>query len=614
MNTRWYWLVVAAGLLSLVAHPAVLAPGFSESSFSIPSVADITDIEWAPDSSQRLFVARKNGEVLILHNGVLPAARFVLIDPPPHDNAECGLLGMCFDPNFVQNGFVYLFITASGSEQKILRYEARGDIGTNKVELISNLPTSGVVHTGGGLAIGHDGRVYWSIGDLASGTGVGNDLTSLASKVGRANLDGSVPQLNPFRDGAGPNHDLIWARGFRNPFKIGFQPATGLLWVNVAGSGYETIFLINRADHAGWDIYEIGQPAGYVAPKIKYRTNGTDTHALLGNSGARRQNNVVTFTTSWEHGFVKGEKISIVGVNDSSFDGSFYVQAIGGPFTFTVAQSGPDALSGGGAVSTFHFGGAVTGGCFYNSTAFPAEYHGNYFFCDFNSGRVNRAVLNASNEVVSVDYFSTGVTTAVDVTTGRDGALYYGGFNGTLYRLEYTNASQALIVSPAFLSMAEGGVAVCQARLANAPSAEVLISITLDAGGGIVITNSALTFTPSNYAMPQSVYFFAVPDADPFSARSVFGFSGPSLPRQQVTVNAFDLQADGVQFTSVSRSNAITRLELASEPRVPLLLETSPNLRTWSPLTNTVSDGNPITLFDSGSASNRFYRVVTTPD
>jgi len=614
MNTRWYWLVVAAGLLSSVAHPAVLAPGFSESSFSIPSVADITDIEWAPDSSQRLFVARKNGEVLILHNGVLPAARFVLVDPPPLDVAESGLLGMCFDPNFVHNGFLYLFITASSSEQKILRYEARGDIGTNKVELISNLPSGGAVHGGGGVAIGHDGRIYWGVGDLASGAGGGGDLTSLASKVGRANLDGSVPQLNPFRDGAGPNHDLIWARGFRNPFKLGFQPATGLLWVNVAGNAYETIFLINRADHAGWYFYEIGQPAGYVAPKIKYRTNGTDTYGLLGSSGARRQNNVVTFTTSTEHDFVKGEKISIAGVNDSSFDGSFYVQAVGGPFTFTVAQSGPDALSGGGTVSTFHFGAAVTGGCFYNSTAFPAEYHGNYFFCDFMSGRVNRAVLNASNEVVSVDYFVTGATFAVDVTTGPDGALYYGSFNpGTVYRLEYTNASQALIVSRAFLSMAEGGVAVCQVRLANAPPAEVPVSITLDAGGGIVTTNSALTFTPSNYAVPQSVYFFAVADADPFSARSVFAFSGPSVPRQQVTVTAFDLQADGVQFTSVSRSNAITRLELACEPRVPLLLEASPNLRTWNPLTNTVSDGTPITLFDSGSASNRFYRVVTTP-
>jgi glucose/arabinose dehydrogenase len=614
MNTRWRWLIVASGLFTPVADSAILAPGFSETSFSIPSAPDITDIEWAPDSSRRLFVARKNGEVLILHNGVPPAARFVLIDPPPRDYAECGLLGMCFDPNFVANGFVYLFITASDSEQKILRYEARGDIGTNKVELISNLPTSGAVHTGGGLAIGHDGRVYWGIGDIGLNAGVGNDLTSLASKVGRANLDGSVPQLNPFRDGAGPNHDLIWARGFRNPFKMGFQPATGLLWVNVAGSAYETIFLINRADHAGWNTYEIGQPPGYVTPKIKYRTNGTDTHALLGNSGARRQNNVVTFTTSAVHGFVKGEKISIVGVNDSTFDGSFYVQAIGGPFTFTVAQSGPDALSGGGTVSTFHFGAAVTGGCFYNSTAFPAEYHGNYFFCDFMSGRVNRAVLNASNEVVSVDYFVTGVTFAVDVTTGPDGALYYGGFNdGTLYRLEYTNASQALIVSRAFLSMAEGGVAVCQVSLANAPSAEVLISITLDSGGGIVVTNTALTFTPSNYAVPQSVYFFAEPDADPFSARAVFGFSGPSVSRQQVTVNAFDLQADGIQFTSVSRSNAVTRLALASEPHVPLVLETSANLRTWSPLTNTVSDGNPITFFDAGSPSNRFYRVVTTP-
>ncbi|HMJ64094.1 MAG TPA: PQQ-dependent sugar dehydrogenase, partial [Candidatus Binatia bacterium] len=352
MNTRRLWFVVAFALWTPIAYSTVLAPGFSETSVSIPSAPDITDIEWAPDSSQRLFVARKNGEVLILQNGMPPASRFVLIDPPAFDYIECGLLGMCFDPNFVRNGYVYLFTTTSPSEQKILRYEARGDIGTNKVELVTRLPTAGQLHTGGALAIGHDGRIYWGIGDFAGFVGTGNDLTSLASKVGRANLDGSAPSLNPFRDGAGPNHDLIWARGFRNPFKMAIQPATGLLWVNVAGTSYETIFLVNRADHAGWSSYEIGQPAPYIAPKIKYRTNGADTNALVANSGAVRQNNVVTFTTTAAHRFVKGEKIAVNGVNNASFDGSFYVDAVSGPSTFTVAQSGPNASSGGGTVTT----------------------------------------------------------------------------------------------------------------------------------------------------------------------------------------------------------------------------------------------------------------------
>ena len=49
------------------------------------------------------------------------------------------------------------------------------------------------------------------------------DLTSLASKIGRATRTGAVPNDNPFIDGAGPNNDYIWARGFRNPFTLTFQ-------------------------------------------------------------------------------------------------------------------------------------------------------------------------------------------------------------------------------------------------------------------------------------------------------------------------------------------------------------------------------------------------------
>ena len=91
---------------------------------------------------------------------------------------------------------MYFFVTVSASEQQVIRYTAVGDVGTSKTVVIPGLPTNGINHDGGGIGFGPDGRLYWSIGDLGVGIGVDANLTSLASKVGRANVEGTVPPDN----------------------------------------------------------------------------------------------------------------------------------------------------------------------------------------------------------------------------------------------------------------------------------------------------------------------------------------------------------------------------------------------------------------------------------
>jgi hypothetical protein len=227
----------------------------------------------------------------------------------------------------------------------------------------------GANHDGGSVGFGRDGKLYWGIGDNGSGVGVDLNLTLLAAKIGRANRDGSVPADNPFNDGAGPNNDMIFARGFRNPFTATFQPNTGTLWVDVAGTNYEQIFAVEAGEHAGYNDYENNQPAPgppnfYITPKIKYRTNSTDTRTIAAATGCSRTGNVATITTTVAHGFRQGEKIAIAGVPDASFNGSVFVAATPTATTFTAAQAGPDATSGGGTAQTQNQGGAVTGGTF----------------------------------------------------------------------------------------------------------------------------------------------------------------------------------------------------------------------------------------------------------
>src|SRR6185436_14393697 len=129
----------------------------------------------------------------------------------------------------------------------------------DKKTIVAGLPTIGANHDGGAVGVGPDGKLYWAIGDNGPGVGIGDDFTTLAAKMGRANRDGTPPADNPFHDGSGGPRDFIWARGLRNPFTMTFQPATGLLWLNVVGSSFEQVFIIGKGDHAGWRDYEATQ-------------------------------------------------------------------------------------------------------------------------------------------------------------------------------------------------------------------------------------------------------------------------------------------------------------------------------------------------------------------
>jgi glucose/arabinose dehydrogenase len=264
---------VAALASTTPAAALVTDPNFEEIPYAtVVEDASVTSMAFAPDGSGRLFVAKKQGELWIVKDGVALPEPFAVVTPTWSAN-ECGLLGVAFDPDFVTSGFVYVFVTVSIAEQRILRFRADGDVGRDETILVGGLPTRGENHDGGALAFGPDGKLYFAIGDLSYDVGHGADLASLGSKLSRVNRDGSTPADNPFVDGSGPNQDLIYARGLRNPFSMTFQPTTGLAWVNVVGTAWEQAFVLGAGDDAGYPMFENDQPAGFVAPTLSYQTN-----------------------------------------------------------------------------------------------------------------------------------------------------------------------------------------------------------------------------------------------------------------------------------------------------------------------------------------------------
>lgn len=529
------------GCVLLLASISCATPpvGFTESVVvQNAEIGGATGLAWAPDGSNRLFVIRKSGQVRVVQDGALLPTPFTTI-APIHTGGECGLIGLCFDPDFLTNRYVYFFVTVTGSEQQIIRYRDDNGVGVEPKVIVSDLPTVGVNHNGGAIGIGPDGHLYWAIGDLANSVGVNANLTSLAAKIGRANRFSGQPVAdNPFHDGAGSNNDYIWARGFRNPFTMTFQPRTGDLWMNVVGGGYEQVFVVQKGDHAGYNAYENDQPAGFLAPKLAYRTNGTVSRSITA-SGLTRTGGLTTVVTSTEHGFHPGEPVTISGAGDSSFDGEFFIADQPSPTSFTVSQTGlADTASGGGTAKSANLGGCITGGTFYDSTLFPPEYHGNFFFGDFNSDRVLRVPLDAESKPLRTEIFVTDNNQQVDIATGPDGALYYLGVNtGSLRKLEPEVIAQNLVVHPTALRVPSGGTALFTVRLAQAPVDPVTVTVTKQVGGDddLTTTDTTLTFTAANWDQLQTVTLAGAVDADEELGSAVFNVHADGLADYPVT-------------------------------------------------------------------------------
>ena len=182
---------------------------------------------------------------------------------------------MTLDPDFVNNGFVYVYYTASSPviHNRISRLTASGDVASGGETVILDLPSvdGALYHMGGALHFGADGKLYIATGDHEA-LAVSQSLSSAFGKVLRINSDGSIPSDNPFYTQTTGIYRAIYARGFRNPFTFAFQPGTGRLFINDVGAEtYEEIDDGTPGANYGWPNSEgPNNTNGYTAPFYYY--------------------------------------------------------------------------------------------------------------------------------------------------------------------------------------------------------------------------------------------------------------------------------------------------------------------------------------------------------
>jgi len=75
-------------------------------------------------------------------------------------------------------------------------------------------------------------------------------------------------------------------------------------------------------------------------------------------------------------------------------------------------------------------GASITGGPVYRHSAFPADYHGDYFFGDYVGGWIRRANIAPDHTLGGVQMFLPDATGVVDMAISPEGCLTWVGVNG----------------------------------------------------------------------------------------------------------------------------------------------------------------------------------------
>lgn len=276
---------VMAGLISPVG--GAVAPGIGNRIFVLDQIGKIWSLYVAGPNAGKAAV------FLDVSSRLVPLGLFA-----PLNYDERGLLGLAFHPDFQANGLFYTFTSepaAGHTPDFTTKKTPRTPLMPNEVEEQSVITewhvTGGVVdpgsarellriakpqnnHNGGALAFGRDKMLYISLGDgghrsdEGPGHAPGGNGQSLAANnvlgkilridpLGRnsANHGYGIPAGNPFIGKAGA--DEIWARGFRNPYRMSFDTGTGKLWAGDVGQNdIEEIDAVVKGRNYGWPIKE----------------------------------------------------------------------------------------------------------------------------------------------------------------------------------------------------------------------------------------------------------------------------------------------------------------------------------------------------------------------
>lgn len=189
--------------------------------------------------------------------------------PEVLNEGQGGLLDVAVDPDYADNGWIYLayshVLDGQGGRPGAMTRLVRGKLTDNTwtaQQVIYEAPHetySGTRHHYGcRIVFDRKGHLFFGVGDR----GVMQQAQQLDrpnGKIHRILPDGTIPEDNPFA--AQPDAlDTLFAYGIRNPQGLAIHPQTDALWETEHGPlGGDEVNLIEAGKNYGWPVISYGR-------------------------------------------------------------------------------------------------------------------------------------------------------------------------------------------------------------------------------------------------------------------------------------------------------------------------------------------------------------------
>jgi len=535
-------LLVASSLTAtVVASPAARAHTINATDFQqvtlakgVAEVGEPMSLAVLPDRSV-LHTARNGTLRRTDANGTTT----VIATIPVYTHDEEGLQGVGVDPGFATNRFVYLYYapplstpagdapatgttwTAWQGVNRLARFTLRDDWTVDMASQVTILDVPAdrgiCCHVGGDIDFDAAGNLYLSTGDDtnpfdsagyapidertnrnpaydAQRTSANtNDLRGKILRI-KVNANGTyaIPAGNLFAPGTPNTRPEIYAMGFRNPFRMSVDKATGVVYVGDYGpdagstdanrgpSGQVEFNRITSAGNYGWPYCTGTNTAGETYNEWNFATNATGPKFACSSGPANNsfrntgQATLPPARPAWiRYGGDAGTPPEFGGGSESPMAGPVYRYDAANPST----------------------------------TKFPQSFDGQFFATEFGRGWIKPIHVDAAGNRGTIDSFPWAGKQVMDSAFGPDGSYYVldygtGYFNGdansALYRFDYV----------------AGGNRAPTAVAAGAPtSGQAPLTVQFSSAGSSDPEGGALTYawafgdgTTSTAANPSKTY------------------------------------------------------------------------------------------------------------
>ena len=226
-------------------------------------IVDGIDIPWGMDfiNETEFLVTDKKGILYHVKNGVKTEVSGL---PKVYVRGQGGLLDVALHPNFKSNKIVYLAISVNlegdeGGNTAIYSGTFEKFKINNMKLLYKAVPnTKKGQHFGSRIVFDDKGHLFFGVGDRGNRDVNPQDIKNDGGKIYRLNLDGSIPNDNPFVNKQGAKK-AVYTYGNRNPQGLIFHPKTGELWEHEHGpKGGDEINIIEKGKNYGWPVITYG--------------------------------------------------------------------------------------------------------------------------------------------------------------------------------------------------------------------------------------------------------------------------------------------------------------------------------------------------------------------